>query len=108
MAVANRKNVLKLAKSSCRTAMTQINDRYKHSTFTHANGSSALYLVGLTFWRQRFLMRVSRLVPQVGSTGLSTWSKQPYEATETVGSTTSSVRISIEAGDLIANTILTE
>ncbi|KAJ2490226.1 hypothetical protein IWW37_003335 [Coemansia sp. RSA 2050] len=108
MAVANRKKVLGQAKKSCRTAIAQINDRYKHSMFTHADGSSALYLVGLTFWRQRFLMHVSRLVPQVGSTGPSTWSKQPYEATETMEPTTSSVRISIEAGNFIANTILTE
>ncbi|KAJ2699895.1 hypothetical protein H4218_002368 [Coemansia sp. IMI 209128] len=108
MTETNRKKVLGQAKRLCKTAMTQINERYKHSRLTHANGSSALYLVGLIFWRQRFLMRVSRLVPRVGGIGLSAWKKQLYEATETAELTTSSVRMSIKDGDLVANTIFTE
>ncbi|KAJ2047500.1 hypothetical protein GGI03_004114 [Coemansia sp. RSA 2337] len=105
MTEANRKKVLAKAEKLCKDAMAQIDERYKRSIYAHANGSSALYFVGLTFWRQRFLMHVSRRIPGSNGADISIWTKQAYEESEFKNMNTNSVRISIKGGNLIANSI---
>ncbi|KAJ2832942.1 hypothetical protein FBU31_001995 [Coemansia sp. 'formosensis'] len=108
MGESNRRRILKQAEKSCSDAMSQIRNRYRQSRFVHADGSSVLYLVGLTFWRQRFLMYVSRLIPGSNGAGLITWTKEAYKESEATGKSTSSVDISIHNGDLVANSIFIE
>ncbi|KAJ2250259.1 hypothetical protein GGI13_004059 [Coemansia sp. RSA 455] len=105
MTKANRKKVLAKAEKLCKDAMAQIDERYERSVYAHANGSSALYFVGLTFWRQRFLMHVSRHIPGSNGADISIWTKQAYEESEFKNMNTNSVRISIKGGNLIANNI---
>ncbi|KAJ2834375.1 hypothetical protein GGI24_000437 [Coemansia furcata] len=108
MTGATRQKILKRAEKSYKDAMAQIKNRYQHSRFTHADGSSALYLVALTFWRQRFLMRVSRLIPEANAVSLTTWVKEAYVEKDVIGRSTSSVIISLNNGDLVANSIFIE
>ncbi|KAJ2900541.1 hypothetical protein IWW38_000416 [Coemansia aciculifera] len=105
MSEKHRMDVLPKAKRMCELAMSQIHDRYKHSRFGCADGSSALYLVGLAFWRLRYRMVVSRYDPQRNEAGNLTWQINAYEDDAAKGQSTSSVKIEVCQGALVAQNI---